>query len=300
MTCKEKHLWLIDTLYRAKRLTLKEISHKWRDYVNGNIDKELPRSTFKRWVEAIKDEFNLYIDCDRSNYEYYITNLEIIEKDKLKKWILDTFATSNALTENMSLSDRILVEKIPSGNEFLTTIINAIKENKKIEIEYLQFGSDYSSSFPIEPYCLKLFENRWYVLGKNNWDEMKIYCLDRIVSVTTLDERFKLTSDFDAESYFMPYFGIIVDPTIKPQLIRIRAYGNQKYYLKTLPLHESQHIVEETEEFADFDYYMSPTLDLQYKLLSYGSTVEVIKPENLRNDMKSWIKEMSNMYKIKE
>ena len=300
MTCNEKHLWLIDTLYRAKRLTLKEISHKWRDYINGNIDIELPRSTFKRWVEAIKDEFNLYIDCDRSTYEYYILNPELIEEDKLKKWILDTFATSNALTENMSLSDRILVEKIPSGIEFLTTIINAIKENKKIEIEYLQFGSDYSSTFPIEPYCLKLFENRWYVLGKNNWAEMKIYCLDRMKSVTALDERFKLPPDFDAESYFMPYFGIIVDSAINPQLIRIRAYGNQKYYLRTLPLHESQDLIEETEEYADFDFYMSPTLDLQYKLLSFGSSVEVLKPENLRNDMKSWVKEMSDMYKIKE
>ena len=115
-------------------------------------------------------------------------NPEVIEEDKLKKWILYTFATSNALTENMSLSDRILVEKIPSGNEFLTTIINAMKENKKIEIVYQQFGSEYSSAFPIEPYCLKLFENRWYVLGKNNWSEMKIYCLDRMGSVTALDE----------------------------------------------------------------------------------------------------------------
>ena len=69
-------------------------------------------------------------------------------------------------------------------------IIEAMKENRRIEIEYKQFGNDYSSTFLIEPYCVKLFEGRWYVLGKNNFGKVRVYCLDRIRDLDTLDETF--------------------------------------------------------------------------------------------------------------
>lgn len=84
MTQKEKYIWLIDTIYRAKEITLKELSYKWRDYIGGNIDDKLHRATFNRWREAIALQFKIDIKCNRSNNKYYISNPEVIEEDKLK------------------------------------------------------------------------------------------------------------------------------------------------------------------------------------------------------------------------
>ena len=294
MTQKEKYIWLIDTIYRAKEITLEELSYKWRDYIGGNVDDKLHRATFNRWRDAIYLQFKLDIKCNRKNNKYYISNPEVIEEDKLKKWMLDTFATGNMLSENLDISDRILVNSIPSGLDYLKPIIEAMKKNRKVLIEYLQYEKDYSSTFPIEPYCVKLFEGRWYLLGRNNFGKVRVYCLDRINDLVTLDETFILPKDFDEA--FDSHYGIIIGNDIEPQIVVIRAFGIQKEYLKSLPLHKSQKLKEDTEKYADFSLYIAPTFDFQQKLLSFGSAIEVIKPVELRNEIKSKVAEMAMIY----
>ena len=298
MTQKEKYIWLIDTVYRAKEISLKELSHKWRDYIGGNVDETLHRATFNRWRDAIALQFKLDIDCDRSKNKYYIKNPEVIEEDKLKKWMLDTFATGNLINDNFNMSDRIIVPQIPSGKDFLGPIINAMKENHKIMITFRKFGADHTSTFTIEPYCVKLFEQRWYVLGKNNYGYERIFGLDRILEVKELSEKFTLPEGFDAEAYFRPYYGVMTDSRETPEPIIIRAYENHKYYLYSLPIHESQKVIDDTSEYADFSLNVAPTFDFYLKLLSYGGLVEVIQPESVRQKMINQVEVLAHLYRL--
>lgn len=298
MTQKEKYIWLIDTIYRAKEITLEELSYKWRDYIGGNVDDKLHRATFNRWREAIALQFKLDIECNRSNNKYYISNPEVIEDDKLKKWMLDTFATGNIINDNFIMSDRIIVPQIPSGKDFLGPIINAMKANHKILITFRKFGDKFTSTFTIEPYCLKLFEQRWYVLGKNNRNEERIFGLDRILEIKELDEKFILPKGFDATEYFSPYYGVITEYHGKPESIIIRAYDNHKHYLNSLPIHESQTIIEDTNDYADFSLRIVPTFDFYLKLLSYGGLIEVIQPETVRKGMIKYVEELANLYQL--
>lgn len=300
MTKTEKQMWLIDTIYRAKKISLKDISARWRDYVGLHIDEELHRATFNRWKDDIYLQFGIIISCERAGgYKYYIENPEVIENNTLIRWMLDTLATGNLINNNISISNRILVNKIPSGYEHLESIINALKSNTRIKITYQKFDKE-SHRFPIDPYCLKLFENRWYVLGKNNWGQIKIYGLDRIREIEILDEYFDMPKDFDAEEFFAPFFGaVIAEDAIEPTKIVFRAYGVHKHYIESLPLHKSQRMLENTGSHADFELYVAPTYDLVMKLLSFGSTIEVLEPISLRNTMREWSSELYEMYKEK-
>ena len=294
MTQEQKYVWLIKTIYDAKEISLEDISLKWRDDNGYGPDYKLPRATFYRWKNAIWEQHGIYIVGSQSTKKFSIDNPEVIEKGSVIKWMLDTLATGTLINENLDMSNRILVSHIPSGNDYLKPIIEAMKENRKIEIEYRQFGNDYSSTFPIEPYCVKLFEGRWYVLGKNNFGKIRVYCLDRIKDLNTLDETFKLPKDFDAA--FESHYGVVIGNDIKRRHIVLRVFGVQKDYIESLPLHESQELIAETEKYADFSLYIAPTFDFQQKLLSFGSSVEVIKPIELRNEMKNWIAEMAKLY----
>ena len=295
MTQEQKYVWLIKTIYDAKEISLKEISQKWRDDNGYGPDYKLPRATFYRWKDAIYEQHGIYIVGNQSTKKFSIENREVIEKGSVIKWMLDTFATGTLINENLEMSHRILVNNIPSGNDYLKPIIEAMKENRRIEIEYKQFGNDYSSTFLIEPYCVKLFEGRWYVLGKNNFGKVRVYCLDRIIDLDTLDETFELPKDFDSD--FDSHYGVVIGSDMKRRYIVLRAYGVQRDYIESLPLHKSQEIIDETEKYADFSLYVAPTFDFQQKLLSFGSAVEVIKPIELRNEMKKWVAEMAKMYK---
>ena len=211
--------------------------------------------------------------------------------------MLDSFAVGNIIGENLSLKDRILVDEIPSGRDHLTTILEAMKENRVVNITYRPFKKERNYTFPIEPYCVKLFDNRWYVLGRNNRDEIKIYALDRLESVEPTSTLFKLPKDFDATEYFSTKFGVVIGYDVKPERIVIRANEDHKHYLKTLPLHHSQRLIEDYGEYADFELYLSPTYDFIMKLLHVGAMIEVVSPASLRKSMKGWISEMYELYK---
>ena len=299
MTQLQKYTWLIETIRRAGKISHKDLSEKWERCKDLSDCKPLHRATFNRWRDAIFSQFGIIIDCQRvGGYLYYIANPEDIDEDELKKWMLDSFAVGNLIGENLSLKDRILVDQIPSGRDYLTTILEAMKENRVINIEYKAFKYSRSFKIPVEPYCVKLHENRWYMLGHNlSKDTIRLYGLDRIESMEITEQEYKLPKDFSASEYFSNYFGIVTDDRVKPERVILRADKNHTPYLKSLPLHHSQRLIEDTGEYADFELYLSPTYDFVMKLLQTGAMIEVIEPVSLRKAMKGWIYEMHELYK---
>lgn len=144
---------------------------------------------------------------------------------------------------------------------------------------------------------MKLFENRWYLLGHNlSQDTIRLYGLDRIESVKISDRRYKLPKGFNAASFFSSYFGIVIDDSIKPERIVVRANKDHTPYLKSLPLHHSQRLIEDTGTYADFELTLPPTYDFIMKLLHSGPMIEVLSPDSLRRSMKGWITDMYELY----
>ena len=279
----QKYTWLIDTIRKAGKISLEEISDRWERNKDLSDYKPLSRATFNRWKDAIFSQFGIIISCQRTGgYLYYIENPEDIDEDELKKWMLDSFAVSNLISENLSLKDRILVSKIPSARNHLATLLEAMRENRVVTITYCGFNKSKSHQFLIEPYCVKLFENRWYVLAHNiHYNDYRIYGLDRIEDL----------------EYFSNYYGIISDSNIKPERIVIRAYRDHIPYMNSLPLHHSQRLLEDNGEYADFELFLAPTFDFIMRLLSAGAMIEVISPLSLRKTLKGWVSDMYNLYK---
>ena len=292
-----KYAWLIDTIRRAGKITLKEISERWQDNKDLSDGKPLHRATFNHWRDTVYEKFGVMIDCRKTGgYLYYISNPEEIEKDKVKKWMLDSFAVSNTISDNLSLKNRIIVDEIPSGRSNLLPILGAMKENRVLNMTYKSFNMPVSATFTVKPYCLKLFENRWYLLGLNNRNQIRLYGLDRIERVSATDEIFKMPKDFSADDFFATKYGVIVGYDIDPERIVVRAFNKHQHYMKSLPLHASQRIIKECEEYADFSYYLSPTYDFIMKLLYFGAKIEVLSPPHFRDTMKGWISDMAGLY----
>jgi predicted DNA-binding transcriptional regulator YafY len=52
-----------------------------------------------------------------------------------------------------------------------------------------------------------------------------------------------------------------------------------------LPLHQSQQELTSTPDYTDFSYDLRPTSDFIGQLLSQGSGIEVLEPQELRQKM---------------
>lgn len=297
MTQLKKHIWLINTIRRHGKISFKELSDLWERNKEMSDYTPLQRGTFNRWRTDIRSKLGIDIDCQKvGGYLYFISNPDDIDDDKLKSWMLDTFSVGNLVQDSLSLKNRILVEDIPSGLLHLTPILEAMKGNKVIEITYNSFTTEKVHTTSVEPYCLKLFEGRWYLLAKPTWENtFKIYGLDRIMSLTIHETTFKLPRDFSATEYFKTMYGIVSED-VEPQRIVIRAYTQHRQYIKSLPIHHSQRLIAENAEYADFELYVAPTYDFIMRLLHDGAWLEVISPASLRQAMKGWISDMYEHY----
>lgn len=296
-----KYVWVIETIYRAKKISFKELNERWlRNDISRGV--EIPKRTFDNWKAAIWDMFGIIIaNENRGEYRYFIENEEDITGNGLRSWLFNTFSVSNALANSQSIKDRILLEYVPSGQEYLQTIIEAMKENHVLNITYHSYWKDEENTFDVQPFCVKLFRQRWYMVARSTYSYYyeqgpRIYALDRIHHLSITDETFEMPKDWSAEMFFDGCFGIIADQSVEIQSIKLKVNAGQANYLRDLKLHETQKEVKRNQEYSIFTYQLRPTYDFIQELLWNGENMEVLEPQWLREEMAGKIKRMWNKY----
>lgn len=276
------------------RLTLSELNRLWQ--TDGVKDgRPLLRSSFNRHRDAIQDMFGIVIECDLETYEYYIGNPDVLNDDSIERWLYSTIAVHGALSEGPAVKDRVVLENVATGLEYLQIIIKAIKTNHRLLLGYQKFGQEGYEKI-VSPYALKLFHQRWYMLAKTQEDSMRLYALDRIQSLSPTEETFEMPADFSPQEYFAEYFGVLTDSSVPMTHVVIRAHNWTPGYLRTLPLHQSQRELTSTADYTDFSFDLRPTSDFLGQLLSQGSGIEVLEPLELRQKMRDLIAENLSRY----
>lgn len=294
-----KYIWVVKTIHRAGRITLKELNEKWRANVDLSRGEDLPRQTFDRWKSGILDLFGILIDCEqRGGYHYYIANPKDLSEGKLRTWLLNTYGTAETLSSNLSIHDRILTENIPSSQDHLSTVLEAMKSNNMLHITFKAFTMKEPKRFLVEPYCVKMSAQRWYMLARNTEHKnLRLYSLDRIEAVEISNTRFVLPDDFNAKDYFAEFFGIVLDESVPLQTIILRADKYHQNYMRTLPLHPTQREIFACDDYADFELKLRPTYDFYMKLMSFGNMIKVLEPKTLQEEICKWLENTIEMYR---
>lgn len=275
-----RYVWLVDTIKRRGRITRHELEERWEN--SGFADgAPLCRRTLYNYRRSIEELFNITIECDPATYEYYIK-----EKDdhhsSITDWLLNTKAVNDTLAGARDIADRIFVDDVPSAREFLGIVIDAIRQGQRLVFDYHNYArSRPTKGVSYEPYFLKLFRQRWYVVGRSVADaRIKTYALDRMKNVRHGSETFVMPANIDPATYFKDAFGIVVTQNT-PKRIALRADHRHANYLRDLPLHPSQEEVVH-DGFSIFYYHMRITNDLVTEILSHGPRVTVLEPPELR------------------
>lgn len=279
------YIWLINVIRQAKKITFAQIQEKW---IQSSLSdgSPLPRTTFNRTKDAIEQMFGIYIACDvADDYRYYIKNREVLHGETIQNWLMSTLTVNNIIADSLQLQNRIFLESIPADN-YLQMMVDAMKHGRKVLIKYQKYGTDEGTEREIEPYCLKVYQRRWYVLGRNDKGNLVTFSFDRIQYMRITDKHFKMDPDFNAQEYFSDCYGVMHDERLEPQRIVLRAYGMERYYLEDLPLHASQRKVRDGEGYTDFELFLRPSSDFIGRLMSRGSWLQVMEPESVVQDIK--------------
>ena len=298
----KSYIWLLETLQTHGPLTFKEISNLWDKSAANEDKRKLAPRTFANHIASIGDIFGIDISCDRSYNTYFIENNEDLEGSGIRSWMLDALSLNSLLNESAGMRDRIIFENVPSGHKFLSTVIQAIRDNKKLKVHYQGYRMDKERIFELEPYFIREFKRRWYLYGHKDYDrdfKPHMYALDRILEAEVLPATFKLPDGMDAKAWFQPLYGVRKYDDMNSQQVLIKVYGKQVRYFRSLPLHSSQEEVETHRGYSIFSYFLTPDYDFKQDILSFGDTVEVLEPTELRQQFEVIFSNLNNKYKEK-
>ena len=293
------YIWLLNTIARGP-ISRTAIDEKWAN-ANANEYKQdyLPESNFHRWKSTIEMLFDVNIKCNAYN-EYYIEEASDLRGADLRLRLLNLMSMDSLLKDSKDLSDQILFEPVPFGEKFLAPIIEAMRDKTAIEMTYQSFTKTHPSTFIVEPYCLKMFKQRWYLLAYSEGiDRTLVYSLDRVHAIEPTRQKYQLSKGFNAEAYFKNTYGV-TGTDEEPEEIKICIDAMQANYLRTLPLHASQEEIERNDDYSIFRFNMVPSFEFMQELRKYGSNVQVISPESFRAEFAADAESLHGIYTGKE
>ncbi|MCQ2199575.1 MAG: WYL domain-containing protein [Paludibacteraceae bacterium] len=301
-------VWLISILKKSD-LTLKELQEEFRksSLYDG---KELQDRTFRNYMDMIREEFGLNITCTKITTGMHVYRIpdEECDIDEIKQFTIDYFTICNTLEANgdsAKVRNRILFQKVDTGSKFLVDIIKAMVDSVVIEVHYEKFDGSTSDRL-LEPFFLKVFENRWYLVArevlpegelrnKSNKHKFKTFSLDKVTALKLTNKKFKYDFNKNPETYFSDSFGIFVNEGA-PMEITLKFTGDAIKFVKNRPLHHTQVETYSSPNMYVVKVKVNPSKDFVNALLSYGPGVEVIAPASFRETFAESVKQMYSNY----
>ncbi|TDX87094.1 helix-turn-helix transcriptional regulator [Epilithonimonas xixisoli] len=258
---------------------LEELHHK-ESFSN---DLASSQKTFKRDLELLL-ELGIEIKFKRSTMTYQIIEDRFSDHSQT---IFDNLLLINAYKQAENNSEIMIFEKRQaSGLHNLEGLVFAIKNSKIITFNYTKNWEGISTKRVVEPYALKEFKNRWYLLanevdGKDLF--IKTFGLDRISDLEISTKLFS-KQDIDVNEMFVNSFGIISTLGQKPEIIVLSFDYEQGKFVKSLPIHHSQKVLIDNDSEYRIELTLAPTYDFYQELLTHAGRMKILAPFNVKKE----------------
>ena len=253
---------------------------------DDNLQIGFSKRTLQRDIKEIRNVFGIDIEYSKSQKGYFISQNE--NENMNFQRMMEAFDMFNSLNLAQNLTPFIHLEKRrPQGTENLYGLLHAIKNRLQIKFTYQKFWEEELSQRLVEPYALKEFKNRWYIMAKDSKDNnIKSFALDRLTNLEITNLNYQYPDNYSIEQSYRYCFGIISPNDEEPQDIILSFDPFQGKYIKTLPLHDTQQVLVDNDEEMKIKLKLCLTHDLVMELLSFGDNLKVIEPKSLADQIK--------------
>jgi Predicted transcriptional regulator len=202
--------------------------------------------------------------------------------------LLLNFELLNAIDSDSTIQKYVLPEHhraiiLPD----IAELLDAIRNRHPVEFDYtlVRHGGKVVRKH-LHPYFLKESQQRWYLIGYDVDDKLKAFGLDRFSSLRILFwERFKRDDTIDIPALFRESYGIWNNPEDPVEEIVIKYDALDGAFVKTMPLHTTQELLDDTPDGITIRLRLRITNDFVMALLTRSRSVEVVKPTSLRKQV---------------
>lgn len=306
----------------------KDLKRACEEELFGTESVNICDSTIEKDIKYMREEHEAPICYSRLNNGYYYSDKKYslnqmplsdtdIETVKTAINILKQFKHSSLFSkfetaidkisnrinisknvQDLAIDKYVQFETNPKigGSEYLEKILEAIKNKNIIQFGYKSYQSNEGKIRRIQPYLLKEYKNRWYLIGKSELkNKILTFGLDRIYDIEILSTVFKQDPSFSSDMFFKHSIGITTTDKL-PSNIKISTNEILSKYLLSQPIHHSQKFLGEKNGEYIFTYYLLQTYELRMQILSFGEEARVIEPKELVEEIKEINKKVLEKY----
>lgn len=288
---------ILDLLRKRHHMSLKDL----QDKLIG-LGHEVSKRTIERDIAAIRDDHGVSIVYDKQKNSYYIDEEKSLDSESFFRYI-EIVNTADLLKSSLSKSKETLQYisfDSPTGHtglEHLHLYLSAIKEHRIIMFRHNNFYHETEVDYRLKPYLIKEYQNRWYIVGlPNNQTELRTFGIDRISNLEVTDETFAVNTKIDAKGMFDLTIGLTYSKH-KAEKILLSFTPFQGKYVKSLPLHHSQEIIQDDDDACVIELFVTPNFELEQKILMCADQVKVLEPQSLVEKIKAHYSKALSRYK---
>jgi len=287
----QRYMSIIRQVKRKKYISIEELIDSVQNHLAYYDDTDnigISKSTIRRDLREIRNNLRVNIEYSKTNNGYYIPDDEVSNFEML--W--ESLDLLGVFYADKELPNFVLTEKRKSkGTEHLPILVNAIKNSFVTEFFYLKYDNSYSHIRKVEPYALKEFRGRWYLLateidGKlEERGMLKTWGLDRIQNLHITRQWFSKNRHINIEEEFKHSFGIFSNKEIEVEEVILSFTPTGGKYNESFPLHESQETIIDNENEFRIRLHLKITYDFIMELLSQSEIMKVLAPTHLRETL---------------
>lgn len=234
-------------------------------------------------LDMIKEQLIYNNDMNKDEFTDIVDKLKVIVNCKdISKNYMDYFTVqpkSNFDTENQK--------------KLYNEIIYAYITKRKMKIYYKSLTSGKNSRI-IHPYGMFNYKGDLYMVAycenKKNFLDFKV-C--RIYSYEVLNEKYKIDRAFNWEDYSKNCVGIYKDGEFD---VVFKVKYPFSIIIKEKIWVDNQQIIENEDNSIIFKARMKGYSEIKSWILSMGANVEVVEPQNLREDIILEIEKIKKLY----
>lgn len=190
----------------------------------------------------------------------------------------------------------------------LETLLDAARGCKRVELGYKSLWRRKEYTTPFDPYGIVIFEDNLFAVGHSHRaNAIRVFKVARVTSVEILADTFERPAGFSLERTFRDSFGIMQSAGDLIE-IAVRFEGPMAALVEEREWHESQRLQwlangetlfeaqPEEPEALIATFKLSNVVEFKRWILSFGDSAEVIRPESLRQEIRSELLSAADRY----
>jgi len=165
----------------------------------------------------------------------------------------------------------------------IEAMTRAVFHKYRVRLTYQSPHDSKPTEREVDPYRLWYVNNALYVVGHDHLrNDLRVFAVDRIRSVSLTNRRFEIPEGFDFEAFTRSAFNMIWGET---QEVKIRFSASQAPYIRERTWHPSQKIETEPDGSIILTLKVADLGEVKYWLIGFGVEATVLSPIELAKEI---------------